>query len=93
MIADIYLERAAILTPIAPSTQGLVANYGASDRALLDALFGRIPAEGKLPMELPSSMDEVLASYPDVASDTPSPLFAVGHGLSCSDAQRPVNAV
>lgn len=44
-------------------------------------------------MELPSSMDEVLASYPDVASDTPNPLFAVGHGLSCSDAQRPVNAV
>lgn len=84
VIADIHLERAAILTPLAPAARGLVANYGASDRALLDALFGRILPEGRLPMELPSSMEEVAASSPDVGSDTPNPLFRVGHGLAVS---------
>lgn len=79
VVADIHLERAAILTSLEPWTRGLVGNYGASDRALLDALFGRIRAEGRLPMELPSTMSEVLASYPDVPSDTANPLYPVGH--------------
>ncbi|KQZ85808.1 beta-glucosidase [Microbacterium sp. Root166] len=88
VIADIHLERAAILTPIAPSTSALVGNYGASDRALLDALFGRIQAQGTLPMELPSSMTEVLASYPDVPSDTGNPLFPVGHSVPYATVMR-----
>ena len=82
VVLDVYLDRAAILTPLEPSAAVIVANYGASHRALLDALFNRVPPEGRLPVELPSSMEEVRASQPDVASDTANPLFAVGHGLS-----------
>ena len=82
VIADVHLERAAILTALEPSCDALVGNFGASDRALLDVLYGRLPAEGRLPMELPSSMQEVIDSQPDVGSDTPNPLFPVGHGLA-----------
>jgi beta-glucosidase len=81
VLIDVRLERAAILTPLVPSTHAVVANYGASDRALLDALFGRIEPAGTIPIELPSSMEEVRASYPDVPSDTPTPLYPVGFGL------------
>lgn len=86
VLLDVYLDRAAILTPLEPYAAGIVANYGASHRALLDALFNRVTPEGRLPIELPSSMDEVRASHPDVGSDTANPLFPVGTGLKYLDA-------
>lgn len=84
VILDVYLDRAAILTPLEPHADAIVVDYGASTRALLDALFGRISPEGRLPVELPSSMEEVNSSFPDVGSDTANPLFPVGHGLALS---------
>jgi beta-glucosidase len=60
----------------------LVADFGASDGALLDVLFGRHEPQGKLPFDLPSCMEEVLAQRPDVPFDTPNPLYRFGHGLS-----------
>ncbi|MEU8656370.1 hypothetical protein [Actinoplanes philippinensis] len=44
-------------------------------------LFGRSPATGTLPFELPSSMAEVEASREDVPNDTANPLFPDNHGL------------
>lgn len=82
LIIDVRLDRPAILTPLTQFASVLVGTFGVSDAALLDALTGRILPCGRLPFELPSSMEEVRASRPDVASDTPSPLFAYGHGLS-----------
>jgi hypothetical protein len=54
---------------------------GASYAALLGALTGRIAPRGRLPFELPRSMDAVRASRPDVPSDTEDPLYPVGAGL------------
>lgn len=82
VIVAITLTRPAILTPIVPLAAALVADFGASDEALLDVLTGVVPAEGRLPFELPRSMEAVEASAPDVASDTADPLFPVGAGLS-----------
>ena len=82
LIIDVRLDRPAILTPLAQFANALIGTFGVSDAALLDALTGRILPCGRLPFELPSSMDSVRASRPDVASDTPSPLFTYGHGLS-----------
>lgn len=82
LIIDVRLDRPAILTPLAQFASALIGTFGVSDAALLDALSGRILPCGRLPFELPSSMETVRASRPDVASDTASPLFAYGHGLS-----------
>ena len=49
---------------------------------VIDVLHGRVEAEGKLPFELPSSMDAVRAQLEDVPGDSAEPLFAYGHGLS-----------
>ncbi|MFD8218858.1 hypothetical protein ACFV2U_35455 [Streptomyces sp. NPDC059697] len=60
----------------------LVADYGASDTALLDVAFGRARTQGRLPFELPRSMAAVEASRPDVPDDTEDPVFSYGHGLN-----------
>jgi beta-glucosidase len=49
---------------------------------VLDVLFGRAAPEGRLPFELPSSMEAVRAQKPDVPGDSSDPLFRFGHGLS-----------
>ncbi|MEU9735809.1 glycoside hydrolase family 3 N-terminal domain-containing protein [Streptomyces sp. NPDC048002] len=77
----VNLERPAVLPEIAERAAALVADYGASDAALLDVAFGRARAEGRLPFELPRSMAAVEASRPDVPDDTEDPVFPQGHGL------------
>ena len=81
-LIDIYLERAAVMPEIALAATGLVANFGASDTAVLDIIFGRFKPTAKLPFELPSSMDAVRAQKPDLPHDSVDPLFPYGFGLT-----------
>lgn len=80
-IVTVYLDRPAILTPIKERAQAIIANFGVSDAALLDVVTGRVGPEGKLPFELPSSMEAVAAQQPDVPHDSRSPLYKFGYGL------------
>ncbi|MEU1862128.1 glycoside hydrolase family 3 protein [Streptomyces gardneri] len=81
-VVCVNLERPAVLPEIAERAAALIADFGASDEALLDVTFGRARAEGRLPFELPRSMAAVEAARPDVPNDTADPVFAHGHGLS-----------
>ena len=81
-VVDIYLDRPAVIPEIAEACAGLVANFGASDAAVLDIIFGRFKPRATLPFELPSSMDEVRAQKPDVPHDSEDPLFPHGFGLT-----------
>ncbi|WP_247200764.1 hypothetical protein [Streptomyces scabiei] len=78
---DVALDRPAILTPLVDALAGLTVTFGVSDDALLTALTGRIAPEGKLPVELPRSMQAVRESAPDALADTADPLFPLGSGL------------
>ncbi|MFF8608483.1 glycoside hydrolase family 3 protein [Streptomyces sp. NPDC015346] len=80
-VVCVNLERPAVLPEIAEHAAALIADYGASDEALLDVAFGRAKAEGTLPFELPRSMAAVAAARPDVPNDTADPVFPHGHGL------------
>jgi len=80
-IVDVYLDRPAILTEVADAAVSLVVNYGADDAALVEVLFGEGTPRGRLPFDLPRSMDAVVASRPDVPFDTADPLFRFGDGL------------
>lgn len=80
-IVDIYLDRPAVIPEISAKAKGLVANYGASDAALLDVLFGKAKPEGKLPFELPASMEAVRNQKEDVPYDSKNPLYKFGFGL------------
>jgi beta-glucosidase len=81
-IVDIYLDRPAVIPEIAAQSAALLANFGASDAAVLDVIFGRFAPSARLPFELPASMAAVRAQKPDVPHDSPHPLFPFGHGLS-----------
>jgi beta-glucosidase len=80
-VVDIYLERPAVIPEIAEKSVALLGNFGANDDALLDILFGKFNPQGKLPFELPSSMEAVRKQKEDMPHDSENPLFPFGHGL------------
>lgn len=80
-VVDIYLDRPAVIPEISAKAKALFGNYGASDAALLDVIFGKAKPEGKLPFELPSSMDAVRKQKEDVPYDSENPLYKFGFGL------------
>ncbi len=80
-VVDIYLERPAVIPEIAEQSAALLADFGASDEAVLDVIFGAFEPRGKLPFELPSSMEAVRKQKEDLPHDSENPLFPFGHGL------------
>ena len=80
-IVNLYLDRPAVAPEIAANSAGLIANFGATDAALLDVIFGKASPAGKLPVELPSSMEAVRNQKEDVPYDSKEPLFPFGFGL------------
>jgi beta-glucosidase len=78
-VVDVFLERPAVLPEVAGSAAALLADFGASDDAVLDVVFGRTRAEGRLPFELPRSMAAVEAHPEDLPGGTADPLFLLGH--------------
>jgi len=85
-IVDIFLDRPAVIPGIADRSAALLANFGASDAAVLDVIFGRFRPSGKLPFEMPSSMAAVRQQKEDLPYDSENPLFPFGHGLTYPDA-------
>lgn len=81
-IVAIHLDRPAVIPEIAAECAGLLGEFGAHDAAVLDVIFGRFAPGGKLPFELPSSMDAVRRQKPDVPYDSENPLFPFGFGLT-----------
>jgi hypothetical protein len=82
VILDVYLDRPAILGPLADDAAAIIANYGCAEDSLLNVLFGAAAPQGRLPFELPRSMAAVGASLPDLPADTSDPLDPYGFGLS-----------
>ncbi len=80
-VISLFLDRPAILTNIVDKTDVLMANFGASDAAVLDVITGKSKAQGKLPFELPSSWDAVLEQKEDLPKDSANPLFPYGAGI------------
>jgi beta-glucosidase len=81
-IVTVNLERPAILTNVVDKAGAVLANFGVSDEALFDVLTGKARPEGRLPVELPSSMPAVARQRSDLPHDSEAPLFPFGFGLS-----------
>ena len=80
-IIAIDMDRPAILTNIRDKAQALLVTFGASDAAVLDVVTGKAQARGRLPFELPSSMEEVERQRPAWPDDTAHPLYPRGAGI------------
>lgn len=81
-VVDIYLDRPAVIPEINAEATAVIADFGASDKNVCEVLFGNAKPMGKLPFELPSSMEAVENQMTDVPYDSEDPLFAFGYGLS-----------
>lgn len=81
-IVDMYLERPAVFPEINQKCAALIGNFGANDSAVLDLIFGRFAPSGKLPFEIPSSVQAVEQQKEDLPYDSESPLYPFGHGLT-----------
>jgi beta-glucosidase len=84
-IVVINLDRPAIIPEISREAQALLAEFGATDTVVLDVIFGRARPEGKLPFELPSSMEAVRNQKADVPYDSQDLLYAFGYGLTYNE--------
>lgn len=80
-IVTVYLDRPAILTPVKEKASVLIGNFGVSDMVLLRALTDGHPFSGKLPFELPSSMESVRKQHSAAPHDSEKPLYPTGFGL------------
>lgn len=81
-IVVIAMDRPAVIPEINAAAKALLVDFGASDEAVLRVIFGKAQPEGRLPFELPSSMDAVRAQKPDLPYDSENPLYPFGFGLS-----------
>lgn len=80
VVAD--LNRPAILHDIDEVSHAVVGTFGVFDSIIFEAVFGAFNPSGKLPFEIPASMDAVRQQAEDLPDDTLDPTFAFGAGLS-----------
>ncbi len=80
-IVVITLDRPAVIPKISKEAEGLIADFENENDAILDIVFGRAEPQGKLPVELPSSMEAVKNQLPDIPHDSKDPLYPYGYGL------------
>jgi beta-glucosidase len=81
-IVVVQFEKPYVIPELARESAALLATFGVSDEALFDVLTGRFNPTGKLPFELPSSMEAVRQQLEDLPYDSKDPLFPFGAGLS-----------
>lgn len=81
-VVALHLDNPLVVPEIASEAKALLATFGVSDEALFDVLTGKVAPTGKLPFEMPSSMEAVRAQLEDVPHDSKSPLFPIGAGLT-----------
>ncbi|NWF85278.1 MAG: glycoside hydrolase family 3 C-terminal domain-containing protein [Bryobacteraceae bacterium] len=82
LIVAMYMDRPAVLSEFIGQAGAVLAHFNVSDAALLDVIFGRAPAVGKLPFDLPRDMESVRKQKEDVPHDLENPLFRTGFGLT-----------
>ena len=82
LIVVVDLNRPAILKSIKESSSGLIGTFGVQDRIIFEGLFGKFNPSGKLPFEIPSSMESVLNQKEDLPDDSLNPTYEFGYGIS-----------
>ena len=63
------------------SSKALIADFDVSDEVIMGLIFGEFSPSGRLPFELPSSVQAVEDQKEDVPYDSKDPLYEYGHGM------------
>ncbi len=86
-IIVVQFDSPYVIPELANESAALLATFGVSDEALFDVLVGKFNPTGKLPFELPASMDAMREQLEDLPYDSKAPLFKFGAGLSYDRAK------
>ncbi len=85
VVAVVVMNRAYVLTPVAEAADTVLLVYRpgvtCGAQAVADALYGETSITGKLPFQIPGSMDQVLAQREDLPKDIDAPLYEYGYGI------------
>jgi beta-glucosidase len=81
-VVVVNMDRPVILTEFIDGVAAVFGAFGGTDFALLDVIFGKAAATGKLPFDLPADMPSVMAQAADVPFDYDDTLFKFGFGLT-----------
>ncbi len=80
-ISILTMNRPAVIPEITEASKGLIVDFDCQDEILAELIFGKFKPSGKLPIEIPSSIDAVEAQFEDVPYDSKNPLYPFGFGL------------
>ena len=81
-ITVMNLERPAVIPQINSATKSLISDFDCSDEVIMELIFGQFQPTGKLPFELPSSLEAVNNQKEDLPYDSENPLYPFGFGKS-----------
>lgn len=79
VVAAVFLDRPVLIGDLAERVSAVVADFGASDDALLASLFGNQQLEAELPFEVPRSMAAVERRREDVSFENEPVAFPHRH--------------
>ena len=64
-----------------PNGSTLFIDIGTTPEAVAHALFGDCAISGKLPWQIPATMDQVMLQREDLPKDIENPLYDYGFGI------------
>ena len=76
------MRRPAVIPEINEASKALIVDFDCEDEILAELIFGKYKPTGKLPIEIPSSVEAVENQLEDVPHDSKNPLYPFGAGLS-----------
>ncbi len=84
-ITVMNLERPAVFPEINKASKAVIGDFSSQDDIILDLIFGQFKPEGKLPFELPSSMEAIRTQREDLPHDSKDPLYPYGFGITYNE--------
>lgn len=90
--AVVVMNRAYVLTPITEAADSVLLVYRpgvtCGAEAVADCLFGETEITGRLPFQIPATMESVLAQREDMPKDIENPLYEYGFGIDAEGFGR-----
>jgi len=76
------IQRPTVAPEINAASKAVIADFECEDDIILELIYGKFKPSGKLPIEIPSSMEAVANQLEDMPYDSKDPLYQFGHGLT-----------
>lgn len=87
VVSVVLMGRPYVMTPVTDASDAVMIAYRpgvtAGAEAVAHALFGDSAIEGRLPWQIPQTIEQVLLQREDLPKDIENPLYDYGFGIDC----------